>query len=80
MNYIKQLQMQIEEHEEYIRRINEGIVDLQMYLMTEKFWNDTTVQVQDVINRLADVRSNASALLPDHHWKHIKEVNNANLD
>jgi len=52
MNYINQLQEQIKtlkaEKEEAANRLD----DLRIYLASEKFHNDTTVQVGDVLRRL----------------------------
>ena len=56
MNYIHRLQEQIKELEEERREAAEILGDLQIYLGSEKFWNDTTVQVQDIRNRLAPLQ------------------------
>ena len=56
MNYIDRLQEQVRELEEERRESAEILGDLQIYLGSEKFWKDTTVQVQDVRNRLAPLQ------------------------
>lgn len=56
MNYIHRLQEQVKELEEERREAAEILGDLQIYLGSEKFWKDTTVQVQDVRNRLAPLQ------------------------
>ena len=56
MNYIHRLQEQVRELEEERREAAEILGDLQIYLGSEKFWKDTTVQVQDVRNRLAPLQ------------------------
>ena len=59
MNYIKQLQKQVQELEIAKDRYNVGLQELAGYLTSEKFHTDTTVQVQDVLNRLAVLRHEA---------------------
>lgn len=48
---------------EWIKRMTEErsendqiIQDLKVYLCSDKFLNDTTVQVQDVLNRIANYK------------------------
>lgn len=38
-----------------IARANQALDDLKAYLLSEKFHNDTTVQVRDVLRRLEGV-------------------------
>jgi hypothetical protein len=56
-NYIHQLQMEVRNQHETIEQIREAYQDLLIYLVSPKFHNDTTVQVQDVLNRLQPIRS-----------------------
>jgi predicted RNase H-like nuclease (RuvC/YqgF family) len=52
MNYIQNLKMQIEEKDKEISELKEKIHSLKIYLSSSKFKEDTTVQVQDIFNRL----------------------------
>lgn len=57
-NYIHQLQMAVREQHEQLSNIRECYMDLLRYLTSEKFQDDPTVQVRDVINRLQPVHFN----------------------
>ncbi len=61
MNYIKRLQQEVATHEAQITATAEGIALLRSYLMSSKFHSDTTVQVSDVLLRLAELESHAQA-------------------
>lgn len=52
MNYIKQLQAKIAELKSEKEEAANRLDDLRVYLSSEKFHNDTTVQVGDVLRRL----------------------------
>jgi hypothetical protein len=53
MNYIKRIQSEIEQHLRDKHDARVILVDLQRYLLSGKFRDDPTVQVQDVLNRLS---------------------------
>jgi len=55
MNYIKQLQADVIRLKAQVEDANDAVVDLRSYLFSDKFSNDTTVQVTDVLNRLNPV-------------------------
>lgn len=52
MNYIKRLEVANSAQCEQILDTREELSYLKSYLQSEKFHTDTTVQVQDVLNRL----------------------------
>lgn len=56
MNYIHQLQSDLTEARDRLAQINELATDAMVYLTSRKFHDDTTVQVSDVLARLAIVR------------------------
>lgn len=60
MNYIKQLETQAARNEREARTLVAGLQDLIQYLAGEKFHQDSTVQVRDVMARLAQVLSDAT--------------------
>lgn len=60
--YIYSLQKERAELQGKINAGQELVTDLTTYLLSEKFYSDTTVQTQDVLNRLREIRS---ALAPD---------------
>lgn len=53
MNYIHRLQAENAELQERITEARQALIDLSAYLASSKFREDTTVQKQDVINRIA---------------------------
>ena len=55
MNYIKQLQADVARLEDQVSTANAAVADLRSYLFSDKFHVDTTVQTQDVLNRLNHV-------------------------
>lgn len=56
MNYIKNLEQQVAELKLEIKRKDKAMSDLFTYLSLPKFWEDTTVQVYDVKQRLLNIR------------------------
>ncbi len=52
MNYIQQLQKDNEELRIRIKETADLIQDFKIHLLSAKFSVDTTIQVQDVLNRL----------------------------
>jgi hypothetical protein len=56
MNYIKKLEAQTAAQVEQILDTKDFVNYLWSYLQSDKFHEDSTVQVQDVLNRLASVR------------------------
>ena len=57
MNYIKRLQSHKEQLIEEKREGLDALHEVYRYLQSEKFRNDTTVQVSDVFARLEPVRA-----------------------
>jgi len=59
MNYIKQLEYSNNLKSAEICGLRAAISDLEQYLSSPKFWEDTTVQVNDIFSRLreAEVRT-----------------------
>jgi hypothetical protein len=57
MNTIQALQNIRNDSRDITRLAREELSDLLMYLSGPKFFTDTTVQVKDVLNRLAELRS-----------------------
>ena len=55
MNYIQNLKTQIAEKDLIIQTAKEEIQYLRTYLLSDKFHEDTTVQVRDVLNRLNNI-------------------------
>jgi SOS response regulatory protein OraA/RecX len=51
----------VKAQERELTALSEGIRDLSAYLQSEKFWEDPTVQVCDVLNRLSWLRDAAMA-------------------
>lgn len=52
MNYIKRLELENQALRQEKQEAKNMIHDLQRYLVSPKFHQDTTVQVQDVMNRI----------------------------
>ena len=55
MNYIKRLEADNKRRGKMIDAMEAELMDLRRYLTSEKFHEDPTVQVQDVLNRLENV-------------------------
>lgn len=56
-NYIHDLQMAVREQAAALEHIQHLTDELFFYLCSPKFDHDTTVQVRDVINRIAPIKS-----------------------
>lgn len=56
MHYTEKMSRKIAELENKLARIHEHTNDLYSYLALPKFHEDTTVQVQDVYNRIEFIR------------------------
>lgn len=56
-NFIHNLQMSLKSEHELIKMAYEGLIEVYAYLGSEKFHNDPTVQVADVMRRLDSVRT-----------------------
>ena len=65
MNYIKQLQVDIDARKAEKLELSNGINELKGYLSSSKFWIETTVQVADVLHRLAEIEHNAGVAFND---------------
>jgi hypothetical protein len=57
MNHIHALQLQNEALTKKMDNAMTEIFYLQRYLLSTKFYTDTTVQVSDVLNRIEDIRN-----------------------
>ena len=55
MNYIKKLEQKVRARGAMVAAMENEINDMRRYLTSDKFRVDPTVQVQDVLNRLANV-------------------------
>lgn len=51
--YVQKIADELREKTEELDKLKSIISDLRVYLTSEKFYNDTTVQVSDVLHRLA---------------------------
>jgi hypothetical protein len=60
VNFIKQLQAEVESAIIRKERTLDSINELSKYLQSNKFWADPTVQVADVLSRLQDIKSAAT--------------------
>lgn len=56
MNYIKKLEVETAAYGEQVLDARDCLNNLRAYLQSEKFHTDTTIQVQDVLNRLEPIR------------------------
>lgn len=65
MNYIKTLQNERQDLTAEVCGLRGGLADLRRYLALPKFHEDTTVQVQDVLNRLEAIEAFAAELVAD---------------
>ena len=57
MNYIKQLQKENKDLRQALTTVDDMIIQIEHYLLSSKFHQDTTVQIADVLLRLDEVRS-----------------------
>ena len=55
-NYIQKLEFLLKRQNGAVKGLNEGIRHLVQYLNTDKFYNDRSVNIDDVINRILDAR------------------------
>lgn len=60
MNYIKSLEKLNTLKNSQIIMYESGLNELVCYLSSSKFWEDTTVQVADVIHRIYEIKSQAA--------------------
>lgn len=74
MNYIKQLEAQAAAQVEQVQDTKEFVNYLLQYLQSDKFHQDTTVQVQDILNRLAPIRDCLSEAYYDIKFDQYKEM------
>ncbi len=58
MNYIKRLQEEIKNHEAGSIEQTEMINEFLRYLSSNKFWEDSTIQVSEVYDFLLKIRNN----------------------
>lgn len=65
MNYITQLENELKEVRAELCGLKCGLSDLSVYLMSSKFHEDPTVQVSDVLRRIADAKSLSDRLLTE---------------
>jgi len=65
MNYIKKLELQNRARSAMIAAMEREINELRRYLQSEKFYQDRTVQAQDVLNRLDNIIYAATAVNED---------------
>jgi hypothetical protein len=57
MNHIHSLMAERDDARAQMRDALQLLLDLQRYLMSPKFHDDTTVQCADVLRRIADIKS-----------------------
>ena len=55
-NHIQKLEFELKQRNAALDGLNEGIRHLVQYLNTDKFYNDRSVNIDDVINRILDAR------------------------
>ena len=55
-NHIQKLEFELKQRNAALDGLNEGIRHLVQYLNTDKFYKDSSVNVDDVINRILDAR------------------------
>lgn len=60
MNHIEKLQFQLNATVRELQAFHNAINDLESYLLSPKFHQDTTVQVQDVFNRLREAERHSA--------------------
>ena len=56
MNYIHQLEDELKEARAELVGLKSGLHDMERYINLPKFYEDPTVQVQDIRNRIEDAR------------------------
>ena len=55
-NHIQKLEFELKQRNAALDGLNEGIRHLVQYLNTDKFYNDRSVNIDDVISRILDAR------------------------
>ena len=55
-NHIQMLEFRLKQRNAALDGLNEGIRHLVQYLNTDKFYNDRSVNIDDVISRILDAR------------------------
>jgi hypothetical protein len=65
MNYIKRLQAEAETMQYLRGEADEALTEFLVYIGSEKFWNDPTIQVADVQRRLEPLRRALTAMRND---------------
>jgi hypothetical protein len=65
MNYIKRLQAEAETMQYLRGEADEALTEFLVHLGTDKFWEDTTIQVGDVQRRLEPIRRALTAMRND---------------
>ena len=55
-NHIQKLEFELKRRNGALDGLNEGIRHLVQYLNTDKFYNDRSVNIDDVISRILDAR------------------------
>lgn len=74
MNYITQLENELKEVRAELCGLKCGLIDVEAYLLTDKFSIDTTVQTKDVLNRISEAKMLSGRLLAEQqHINHQKE-------
>lgn len=57
MPYINQLQDAVAKRDAEIARLNAGLTELLIYIQSDKFMSDPTVQTADIYHRIMRIRS-----------------------
>ena len=57
MRYINKLQEQNQQQSAQITAVYNRMIELENYLLSPKFYDDSKVEKQDILNRLHDMRS-----------------------
>ena len=55
-NHIQKLEFELKQRNAALDGLNEGLQSLLQYLNTDKFYNDRSVNIDDVISRILDAR------------------------
>lgn len=55
-NFIQRLQNENEEYELKRQNALNEIMHMRIYLTSNKFWDDSTIQVKDVLNRIDNIQ------------------------
>lgn len=68
MKYITQLENKVAELNAIKKVYEEGLDNLKSYLISPKFYEDSTVQTSDILNWIADIHEGA---LDAEFFKHV---------